>query len=80
MKHYKEGGKEMRNKRSNEIRTPRLGAKVGDRVMRGTEPVALVKSGETRDTISLGEMAEALYGPGTQCLVIPPAPEKRKAV
>ena len=80
MKHYKEGDKEMRNKRSNEIRTPRLGAKVGERVMRGTEPVALVKSGETRDTMSLGEMAEALYGPGTQCLVIPPAPEKRKAV
>ncbi len=80
MMNYREGDGEMRNKRSNEIRTPRLGAKVGDRVMRGTEPVALVKSGETRDTISIGEMAEALYGPGTQCLIIPPTPEKRKAV
>ena len=41
----------MRNKKSNEIRTPRLGAKVGERVMRGTEPVALVKSGETKPTL-----------------------------
>ena len=70
----------MRNKRFNEIRTPRLGAKVGERVMRGAEPVVLVKCGETYDTISINELAEELHGPGTQCLIIPPAPEKRKAV
>ncbi len=68
----------MRNKKSNEIRTPRHGARVGDRVMLGQEPVALVKSGNTSDTFSIGEMAEALYGPGTQCLIIPP--ETKKAV
>lgn len=68
----------MRSKKSNDIRTPRYGAKVGERVMLGAEPVALVKSGETKDTISIGEMAEALYGPGTQCLIIPP--ETKKAV
>ena len=70
----------MRNRRSNDIRTPRLGAKVGERVMRGPEPVALVKCGETRDTISVGEFAEALYGPGIQCLIILPEARKGKAV
>lgn len=66
----------MRKKKSNDIRTPRYGAKVGERVMLGAEPVALVKCGETKDTMSIGEMAEALYGPGTQCLIIPPEPKK----
>lgn len=65
----------MKN-RSNEIRTPRNGAKIGERVIRGAEPVALVKQGEKRDTLSLEEFAEALYGPGTQCMVIPPKNKK----
>ena len=63
----------MRKKHSNDIKTPRLGAKVGERVMRGPEPVALVKQGDTRDTMSVSEFAEALYGTGTQCLIIPPS-------
>ena len=58
--------------KENEIRTPRNGAKIGERVMRGAQPVALVKQGDRKDTISLEEFAEALYGPGTQCLLIPP--------
>lgn len=70
----------MRNNHNREIRTPLKGAKVGDRVIRQGEPVALVKSGNTIDTISIGEMAEALFGPGTQCLIIPPDTGGKKAV
>ena len=66
----------MRNKASNEIRTPRHGARVGDRVLLGSEPVALVKQGNIKDTISLQEMAEALYGQGARCVVIPPNERK----
>jgi len=62
----------MRKKRSNDIKTPRLDVKVGEKVMRGPEPVALVKQGGTKDTMSVSEFAEALYGTGTQCLIIPP--------
>lgn len=62
----------MRKKNSNDIKTPVYGAKVGERILRGTEPVALVKQGNIMDTMSVGEFAEALYGPGTQCLIIPP--------
>ena len=61
----------MKNNNRNDIRTPRCGAKVGERVMKGQEPVALVKQGERKDTLSLEEFAVALYGPGTQCVVIP---------
>lgn len=61
-----------RNKKSNDIVTPRAGAKVGERYKRETELVALVKQGSKMDTLSVPEFAEALYGPGTQCIVIPP--------
>ncbi len=61
----------MGKSKRNDIRTPRHGAKVGERVLKGSEPVALVKQGDTRDTISVEEFAIALYGPGTQCVVIP---------
>ena len=61
----------MRNKRSNEIRTPRKGAKVGVRAILGTEIVAVVKQGDKVDTMSVQEFAAALYGEGTVCIVIP---------
>ena len=61
----------MKNGNINDIRTPRVGAKIGERVMKGREPVALVKQGGRKDTLSLEEFAIALYGPGTQCVVIP---------
>lgn len=61
----------MRKKRSNEIRTPRSGAKVGVRVVVGQEPVALVKQRDKFDTLSVQEFATALYGEGTTCVVIP---------
>ena len=47
----------MRNKRSNEIRTPRRGAKVGIRAVVGQEPVALVKQGDKFD----GEVSRDFY-------------------
>lgn len=61
----------MRKNNRNDIRTPRHGTMVGERVMKGQEPVALVKHGGRKDTLSLEEFAIALYGPGTQCVVIP---------
>ncbi len=60
-----------RSKDSNIILTPRTQAKVGRRVIKGSEPVALVGPERNKDTFSLQEFAEALYGPGTQCYVIP---------
>lgn len=61
-----------RKKNSNDVLTPRAGAKVGERRKRNSELVAFVKQGNKTDTLSVPEFAEALYGPGTQCIVIPP--------
>lgn len=61
-----------RNKDHNVLSTPRTGAKYGRRVLRGSEPVALVGPAGNRDILSLQEFAEALYGEGTECVVIPP--------
>ena len=60
-----------RKKDSNDILTPRKRAKVGKKIYRGPEPVALVGPEANKDTFSLQEFAVALYGPGTQCYVIP---------
>jgi len=68
-----------RNEKSDYIETPRNHVKVGRRVKRGHEPVALVGPVKNKDTFSLGEFAEELYGPGTQCYVILPD-GKQKAV
>lgn len=59
-------------KNAEDIRTPRNNIKIGEKVMRGTEPVMLIKHGEKKDTLSLEEFAAALYGHGTQCMIIPP--------
>lgn len=61
-----------RNKHSNDIRTPRSQVKVGQRVQRGSEPVAYIKQNGKEDTLSLSEFAETLYGPGTTCVVYTP--------
>ncbi len=60
-----------RNSRSNDILTREKQVKVGTRVLKGAEPVALVGPEKKKDTFSLQDMAVALYGPGTQCVVIP---------
>ena len=60
-----------RNKKSNDILTREKQVKVGTRVLKGAEPVALVGPEKQKDTFSLQDMAVALYGPGTQCVVIP---------
>lgn len=67
-----------RNRRSNDVVTPRVGAKVGERCKRDTELVAIVKQGNKTDTLSVPEFAEALYGLGTQCIVIPPLGYRQK--
>jgi len=64
----------MRNKKSNEIRTRCNDVKVGDKVKRGQDTVLLVKNGKKMDTISINELAEELLEPGSQFLIIPPAP------
>ena len=61
----------MGKRKRNEIRTARHGLKVGERVMKDGEPVALVKQGERYDSFSLEEFADALYGPGTRCIIVP---------
>lgn len=60
-----------RSRKSNDIFTREKQVKVGTRVLKGTEPVALVGPEKRKDTFSLQDMAVALYGPGTQCVVIP---------
>lgn len=60
-----------RKRTSNDIVTSRKRVKYGKKMYLGTEPVALVGPEQNKDTVSLNEFAEALYGPGTQCVVIP---------
>ena len=60
-------------KKDNEIRTPRSSVKIGERVMHGDRPVALIRQGGKADTISLEEFAEMLYGKGIQCMVFAPS-------
>lgn len=69
--HPNEGNKEVKMKESkrNDLRTPRHGAKFGERIWRGGKPVALVKQGNKLDTLSVEEFAAALYGPGVRCTI-----------
>lgn len=60
-----------RSSKSNDILTKEKQVKVGTRVMKGAEPVVLVGPEKRKDIFSLQDMAVALYGPGTQCVVIP---------
>ncbi len=57
--------------KANDILTKEKQVKVGTRVMKGAEPVVLVGPEKRKDIFSLQDMAVALYGPGTQCVVIP---------
>lgn len=61
-----------RRKNSNDILTPNLNLKIGQVVCRGGELVAYIKRDGKADIFSLSDFAEALYGNGTQCIVIPP--------
>ena len=60
-----------RNRRKNDILTVKNKVKVGERVVEDGEPKALVGPVSNKDTFSLQEMAVALYGPGTRCIVYP---------
>lgn len=60
-----------RSSKSNDILTKEKKVKVGTRVMKGAEPVVLVGPEKRKDIFSLQDLAVALYGPGTQCVVIP---------
>lgn len=62
-----------RKKDSNDILTKQKQVRVGKRVLRGPEPVALVGPEQNKDTLSAGEFVEQLYGPGYQCVIIPPS-------
>ena len=52
----------MNNENRTVIRTPRKGARVGDRVIIAGQPVMIVKSGRTEDFVTMDEFAEAMYG------------------
>lgn len=58
-----------RNKHSDYIFTTEKKVKVGRRVIENGVPKALVGPESNKDTFSLQDMAEALYGPGTKCYV-----------
>lgn len=60
-----------RKKNSNLIVTKLKHIKIGRRILKNNEPVVLVGPDEKNDIITLQELAVELYGPGTQCLVIP---------
>ena len=62
-----------RKKTSSDIMTKKKQVKFGKRVLLGPEPVALVGPAENKDTLSAGEFVEQLYGPGYQCVIIPPS-------
>ena len=62
----------MRSKGTNEIRTPREKIKMGERGMLDSKPVMVIKNGPKKDVVTLEYVAEALYGPGTKCVVFPP--------
>ncbi len=66
-----------RRKDSNNMLTKQKKVKFGKRVLRGSEPVALVGPEQNKDTVSLNEFAEALYGPGTQCYIIRAGKQKQ---
>ena len=61
-----------RKKDSNIMITKQKQVKFGRRVLRGPEPVALIGPEKGKDTLSAGEFVEQLYGPGYQCVIIPP--------
>ena len=61
-----------RKKSSNDIVTAQKKVKVGTRVIENGEPKALVGPESNKDTFSLDDMAEALYGKGTKCVVYLP--------
>ena len=61
-----------RKKSSNDILTAQKKVKVGTRIIENGEPKALVGPESNKDTFSLDEMVEALYGPGARCVVYPP--------
>ena len=49
------------DKKPKEVRSPRKGAKLGDRVILAGQPVMVVKSGKQEDFITVEEIIEALY-------------------
>ena len=60
------------SRKKNEIRTVRYNVKVGSKVIKNSEPVALVGPEQKQDTLSINEFVEQLYGPGYSCMIIPP--------
>lgn len=54
------------------IRTPRKGARVGNRDFIANQPVIIVKSGKKEDFMTVEEVAEALYGMPVDHIVFKP--------
>jgi hypothetical protein len=61
-----------RKKNSNALLTKEKQVKFGEKVLKGNEPAALVGPSKNKDTLTLNEFAEQLYGPGVQCVIVPP--------
>ncbi len=61
-----------RKRDGNDMVTQKKRVRYGKRVVKGMEPVALVGPENNKDTLTLAEFAEALYGEGTKCFIVPP--------
>ncbi len=59
-----------RKRNANIILTREKKVKVGRRIIENGEPKALVGPESNKDTFSLQDMAVALYGPGTRCVIL----------
>lgn len=66
-----------RKKNSNDILTRNKGVKVGKRVLKNGEPQMLVGPEANKDLYTIQDMTEDLYGPGYQCIVIPPGKQAK---
>lgn len=66
-----------RRKDSNDILTRKKGVRVGKRVLKNGEPQMLVGPEANKDLYTIQDMAEDLYGPGCQCVVIPPGKQSK---
>ena len=59
----------MRNKRTNEVRTPQTDTKIGDRVLIKGEPHLLIKQGQKTELLSAPQLVKAIYGKPVNCII-----------
>lgn len=61
-----------RDRKAKTLVTREKQVKFGEKILIGNEPAALVGPNNNKDTLTLKEFCEQLYGNGYQCVLIPP--------